>query len=72
MSDKSKKLRDQAHTRKVMRREAETAPRPFIVRCAYCRKAESEVVVLIEMGSFVACDQCIELAARAVKLRKGR
>lgn len=71
MSDKSKQLRDQKAIAARIKADQDNPPPRFVVRCAVCRRAQDEVAVLIEMGSFLACDQCIELAYRAVKLRKG-
>jgi hypothetical protein len=72
MGDRSKAESRRAETARKLDEAKRETPAGIVVRCACCRRASSEVAMLIEMGSFLACDQCIELAARAVALRKPR
>jgi hypothetical protein len=71
MGDRSKAVSRRAETaRKLEEAKRETPTQ--VLRCRACRKGAREVAVMIEMAGFVFCDQCIELAARAVALRKPR
>ena len=69
MGDRSKAEARKAEIARQFEEAKRAAPKP-LVRCRGCRQSEREVAVMIEMGGFIFCDQCIELAARAVALRK--
>ncbi len=62
MGDRSKAEARKAEVARQFE-EAKNAPLKRLIRCRACRKSEREVAVLVEMGGFVFCDQCIELAA---------
>ena len=70
MSDKSKMLADQAHARKVMAREQANKKPDIAVRCRSCKKSQREVPVMVEMGGFVFCSECITAAYGVVAGRK--
>jgi ClpX C4-type zinc finger protein len=44
-------------------------PKPPI-RCRSCRKTDREVAAMVEMGGHIFCDECIELAASIIAVRK--
>jgi len=44
-------------------------PKP-VIRCRSCRRGGKDVKVLVEMGGFVFCDSCIEVAAKIVAEQK--
>lgn len=71
MGDRSKidARRDQ------IKRQAQSATAPvpaYIVRCHGCKRAAAECACLLEIGGVMLCDQCIELAWKAVRLRRGK
>ena len=37
-----------------------------LIRCRACRKSSGEVKAMVEMGGFVFCDECIDLAASII------
>jgi len=39
-------------------------------RCRACRKSDREVKAMVEMGGFVFCNECIELAHSIIAVRK--
>ena len=61
MSDKSKMLADKAHAAERWKRE-QANKREFPVQCRSCRKSQKEVPVMVEMGGFVFCSECITAA----------
>ena len=69
MGDRSKREAERLELARKFE-EAKNAPQRQLIRCRSCRKSEREVVVPIEMGGFVFCDQCIEAAAQIVAERK--
>jgi hypothetical protein len=69
MGDRSKQVARGAELARQFE-EAKNAPPKQLIRCRSCRKSEREVVVLIEMGGFIFCDECIEGAAEIVAERK--
>jgi len=69
MGDRSKREAERVELARKFEEAKNTLPRQLI-RCRSCRKSEREVVVLIEMGGFIFCDECISAAAQIVAERK--
>jgi len=69
MGDRSKAEARKAETSRKFE-EGKRETRPLEVRCRGCRKSHREVKAMVEMGGFVFCDECIELAASIIAVRK--
>jgi hypothetical protein len=50
--------------------EAKNAPARRLIRCRSCKKSQRQVPIMIEMGGFVFCSDCIEFAAKVIAEQK--
>ena len=58
-----------AETARQFEEAKNTSPKPA-VRCGACRKADREFTAMVEMGGHIFCNECIELAALIIAVRK--
>jgi hypothetical protein len=62
MGDRSKIEARRASVRRGLEAAKDAEPPAAVVRCRSCRKSGREVRVMIEMGGFVFCNECIAAA----------